>query len=606
MSAENTNQPPNGDLLNQLPLQFQMLINTAVDKAVERQAAIHRGEMKQMIDHFTGVNVNSDAQSSGASNNNRNLPAVTQSKSKQQPPSNPIPKPSVPPKKPVTRRAQAVATNLKRQNSTRAKSVPLPPKPSTATPKKARSGTSFKKQATTVKKQPNQMTLKDYPADFLDTKECIFTHIKLLWGMFEVRTPPPPANPELVRQFCSTFKDVSDFERHVDNANAAQLVAAANVQTLKDARWENQSIRRWGPNLEEGQESLFNSACRIAALNTFLQMAGAGGYDFMGFNHAYRDDVVLSIKTYDHFVHHLSSKKFCAEVKEPGKYAKKVEPKNISGNHSRLRTDRYKFAVNNKYPNRYLKMINDINANSDDEWDPLAKCFSIRTLSYRSHSGNIFFRRLDQVMRDSVHSRGNSPGKRTRRLPQQPIISTTKIVPIHLALDFYHQGWLRDKSISEQQSIPDVTQVAFLPDPTRSLLPENHPRHNPEERLNDSDFNQLYLKDLIKLYGLDVVTEAQAFNVDNEDDEAEPEEDIGDDKSDVEHEDEDDGHYEEGNWGDYYGSDEDGEFDDKDEEDKDDDDDDSRMQEDGGDDTNYGDRHLNDAEEDAINEEHGL
>jgi len=66
-------------------------------------------------------------------------------------------------------------------------------------------------------------------------QECLFTHIRLLWGIVEVSTPPPTANQEFVQQFCSHFKDISDFECHVDNSNSAQLIAKTDVQTMKDA-----------------------------------------------------------------------------------------------------------------------------------------------------------------------------------------------------------------------------------------------------------------------------------------------------------------------------------------------------------------------------------
>lgn len=173
-------------------------------------------------------------------------------------------------------------------------------------------------------------------------------------------TPPPPANPELVAQFCSHFKNLDNFQRHVDDSNAAQLVSLTDMQTMKDARagrikvgknfvhieeshilyihgyLAKLGIRCWGPNLEEGAESLFNSACRIAALNTFRQVGGAGGYDFMNFNHNYKDDMVRFIHAYNHYVHHVSSQKFIAEMKQPGKYKETVEMKNASRNRARV------------------------------------------------------------------------------------------------------------------------------------------------------------------------------------------------------------------------------------------------------------------------------
>ncbi|KAA1111270.1 hypothetical protein PGTUg99_002766 [Puccinia graminis f. sp. tritici] len=152
------------------------------------------------------------------------------------------------------------------------------------------------------------------------------------------------------------FKDINDFEIRINNSNAAALIAQADVQTLKDACAGNiwvgwnfihigemhllyihgylakLGIQCWGPDLEEGPESLFNSACRIAALKTFQQVAGAGSYDFMNFNHDYKDNMVRFIDAYNHYVHHVSSKKFQAKIKQPGKYKETVELKTTSRN----------------------------------------------------------------------------------------------------------------------------------------------------------------------------------------------------------------------------------------------------------------------------------
>jgi hypothetical protein len=187
--------------------------------------------------------------------------------------------------------------------------------------------------------------------------------------MVEVGTPPPPASPELVSQFCSHFQDLDSFQRHLDDSNAAELVSRADIETMKDA-WAGRikvgknfvhiaethilyvhgylaklGIQCWGPNLEEGPESLFNSACRISALNTFRQVAGAGGYDFMNFNQAYKDDMVILIRAYNHYVHHISFNKFSAELKQPGKYKETVEAKNTSRNRSRVSIKSYSYVA---------------------------------------------------------------------------------------------------------------------------------------------------------------------------------------------------------------------------------------------------------------------
>ncbi|KAA1066043.1 hypothetical protein PGT21_019177 [Puccinia graminis f. sp. tritici] len=624
----NTNQTTADESLNQIPPHLQMLLNVALD----RQAQIYQGTMKEMSDELKqlkmtrgGPQSEPGQQLSGQSKQKKSVRTAV-----------PIPRPSAPPRmatRAQTRRAEAIATNVRRENFRRAQSEPVSSTGHAITPKKVRARANLKNHSpSTTKKLPNQMMLDDYPDNFLDTKECLFTHIRLLWGMVEVSTPPPPANPELVRQFCSSFKDIDDFERRINDSNAAALIAQADVQTLKDARAGNirvgrnfihigevhllyihgylakLGIRCWGPDLEEGPESLFNSACRIAALNTFRQVAGAGGYDFMNFNHDYKDDMVRFIDAYNHYVHHVSSKKFQAEIKQPGKYKETVELKNTSRNRARLRDARYKFAVANDFPERYQKIIKEITANSDDEWDPNAKCFSIRTLPYRSHSANIFFRRIDQVMKDVASAAGRTSRMRVRKLPKDPVTSGFTKVPKNLPLDFYHRGWLSKLPISQQQSIPNLEQVAFLPDPTKSLLPKNHPRHDQIEDLKDRQFNKLYLTDIIRLYHLDA-----AEDDDDDDDEEEDDNDQENGAADMEAgevveggvidlEAESDGYLEEGDWGNYYQSDEDADYDGEEDEDGD-----KEMADNAdGSHLNYGGRGLTDAEENAIHAEQGV
>ncbi|KAH9444537.1 hypothetical protein Pst134EB_024798 [Puccinia striiformis f. sp. tritici] len=184
------------------------------------------------------------------------------------------------------------------------------------------------------KKAPHQMVTADFPPNFKDTKRCLFAHIRLLWGLVETRTVPPPANPEHIRSFCANFQTINEVQRYLEDSNSAALIANEDILTLKDARagvtqvgkgfihiddghisyihaqLAKLGIRCWGPNLDEGPESLFNAACRIAALTIFQQIAVAGGYNFLNFNHNYKDDMLTFIRTYNHYVHHVPAKKY--------------------------------------------------------------------------------------------------------------------------------------------------------------------------------------------------------------------------------------------------------------------------------------------------------
>ncbi|KNZ59351.1 hypothetical protein VP01_1751g4 [Puccinia sorghi] len=664
MSSNNTNnlqadQPETNGSITDVPAYFR----TMLDEALNQQAEKYERTIRDMADELNRFKMapsapqNQPIQSPARPAESPSLKNTKKAPGKQlagmQPikkkPANQsvsISKPSAPPKKtaaPQTQRAKAVATNLQQKNFCRAQSEPLQSVRLITTPQKNSPQGSLKKGSpSTAKKKPNQLMLEDYPVDFLDTKECLFTHIRLLWGIVEVSTPPPPANPTLVEQFCNHFGDIDTFERHVKNSNAAELVSQADVQTMKDARagrirvgnhfvhidethihyihgyLAKLGIQCWGPNLEEGPESLFNSAMRIAALNTFRQMAIANGYDFMNFNRKYINDMARFIYTYNHYVHHVSSIKFVAETKQPGKYKETVDLKNASKNRTRLRDARYKFAVANDYPERYKKIIKDPAANSDDEWDPKKNCFSIRTLPYRSCSASFFFRQLDDVMKNVNAATGKTSRMRVRRLPEKAILSRYSKAPKGLPLDFYNRGWLGKLPISQQQMIPDTTQVAFLPDPKRSLLAKNHPRYDKNEKLSDRQFNRLYLAQRISQYHLDDV---------EEDEESEGEEDNNENNHQeyveagevieggvIDLEAESDGYLEDGDWGNYYKSDEDPDYqedsqgNDEDNSSEDDDEgqedeEDVEMNQDDDEYVNYGGHHLDDAEEDAIHDE---
>ncbi|KAI9605350.1 hypothetical protein KEM48_002290 [Puccinia striiformis f. sp. tritici PST-130] len=366
-----------------------------------------------------------------------------------------------------------------------------------------------KGKASDTQRGPHQMFLEDYPEDFLSTKECVFAHIRLLWGMIETVSVPPAANPELFQQFCARFTDISQFNVFAEES------AASDISMLQDAKagaikvgkhlvhiddnavryihayLGKLGIRVWGPNLFEGPESIYNSACRMAAINTLQQVASSGAYNFMNFNRKYLTETGLFIRTYNHFVQHLLKKRFDAEVKNPGAYQAVLAFKHQT------------FASSKVFPRRYQDILKETNAHSDDEWDPEAKCWTIKTLGYRSTAGNIFIRRLDEVVQNSKAAGVSAASrKRIRRLPKEPVLSSFTKAPKSLALDFYSRRWLQKLQITEQLSHSDITKVAFLPDPTRSLWPTNNPAHDPLETMKDNQFSKKFLPDILERYNL--------------------------------------------------------------------------------------------------------
>ncbi|OAV86979.1 hypothetical protein PTTG_29634 [Puccinia triticina 1-1 BBBD Race 1] len=400
------------------------------------------------------------------------------------------------------------------------------------------------KSTSASKKKPNQMITDNFPDDFKATKECLFVHIQLLWGLLETASVPPVINAALVAKFCSRFSNVADFERFAQDSNSASILAESDVQTLRDA-WAGRikvgksfvhieesyiayihgylaklGICIWFPNLEEGPKSLYNSACCIAALNIFRQIAMSGAYDFMNFNRKYKDNMAIFIRAYNHYVHHVQLDKFSKENKEPGKQAETVMVKNAARKQSRLAEARYRFAVANNFPKRYKDIIQDVAANSNEKWNEAGKCFVVKTLPFCSKAANIFFQQLDSVMNEVAIATGKSSRSKPRRVSREPVLSIFPKVLRQLPLDFYLRRWLGNLPTPQQREIPDLTRVAFLLDPSKSLLPQNHPNYNAEEALSDSRFSRNKLAPALILYKLVDIPKDNKDEGDGEEEEA--------------------------------------------------------------------------------------
>ncbi len=62
--------------------------------------------------------------------------------------------------------------------------------------------------------------------------------------------------------------------------------------------------------------------------------------------------------------------------------------------------------MNNRFPKRWMEIIQNTGAHSDDEFDPVKKKRYIKTLAYRSNNAGKFFRRLDSAMNAAALTSG--------------------------------------------------------------------------------------------------------------------------------------------------------------------------------------------------------
>ncbi|PLW52509.1 hypothetical protein PCANC_10573 [Puccinia coronata f. sp. avenae] len=348
----------------------------------------------------------------------------------------------------------------------------------------------------------------------------------MLWGLLTQASVPPAPELQYLQEFYQRFSTNNQVEHAAKTTSSPALISSNEIQFFKDAtsgsvkygrqvihvgsnnvRYSQGLMGRlglqvWCPNLEEDSASLYNAARRIAAITTFQELVSSRAYDYMNVNPVLAMDSVLVIQAYNHYVHYVLLTKYKKEQKQEGKVAEEAENKKFSKGRER----------------RYKDIIEPIGAHSDNELDPKRGFYKIKTLPYRSKNASKFFCALDIMMKKSAKQDASSNGKRRiRKLPKQPVLSSYTTAPTKLPIDFYDPKWYQNLTPAQQQTIPNIEVVAFLPDASESLKPK-HLRH-PDEKLTTSSFTRKYWDILVEPYGL---LEAESSACNNEsDDEAE-------------------------------------------------------------------------------------
>ncbi|MBW0496427.1 hypothetical protein O181_036142 [Austropuccinia psidii MF-1] len=162
-----------------------------------------------------------------------------------------------------------------------------------------------------------------------------------------------------------------------------------------------------------------------------------------------------------------------------------------------LRDARLDFAILQKFPQRYHKIIVENAVHSDDEADEQKpEIYVIHTLRYRSRKENIFFWKLDQAMAKYQSNMGLTSQMRVCVLLKTLIQSENCKPPKGLPADFYSLKWFKGLMNMEKRMKVDIKNVAFLPNPEEAL----NPKKNPDESLSDKAFNKKYRDEVSKSY----------------------------------------------------------------------------------------------------------
>ncbi|KAH9467019.1 hypothetical protein Pst134EB_002052 [Puccinia striiformis f. sp. tritici] len=406
--------------------------------------------------------------------------------------------------KPVGRR-----TNKSSKQPQSAKVAGNPSVPVKTPDKKKNTGSASTPQSETSRGgNPNRMMMEDVPESFLKTRDCIYTHIRILWDMMEEKAIPKIPDMNTLKEFQQRFANADQIAAAAENSASPVLITEGEVTTLRDLKMgqiivskkiihvedfffkytkavlARLGIRKWAPDLEDSPDSLYNEACRVAAIKSFRQIAVNGAYKFANCNLQFLNDFDLLIRTYNHY----------------------------------LRKARVSFAKNHNLPKRYKRVVADLSAHSDDEYNDQHSCYIIKTVAFRSANANKFFRRLDEEMKKEFE--GPRDQRRIRRVPDVPQPSIFKALPKQLPLDFFDPTWFNNSMASRKRKAADVMSAAFLPDADKSLLGSVQDI----ESMTDEDFNEKYLLRYQKLYDIThafYISEDEEEDIDNDDGESE-------------------------------------------------------------------------------------
>ncbi|KAA1110944.1 hypothetical protein PGT21_034682 [Puccinia graminis f. sp. tritici] len=364
-----------------------------------------------------------------------------------------------------------------------------PTKSSQPSPRRTPSGSQRKRVATpktsSPKTHPCQMVSRDMPESFAPTRDALYVHIKIIWNLLEQKTIPGPPHPDTLRELTASFSNADEITQRADDASGAALIPVRDVVTLKGLQLGQKKvgkglvnleeffvsytqavlarlgIRVWAPDLEDFPDSLYNKACRQAALKSFCQAAVGGAYAYMNINKKYATDLALLIPAYNHFVQFLQTTRYNREKNQTGKFRMDEERRVISKAREQLRDTRLKFALNQNLPKRYQRIISDVNCHSNDEYSPKKAVYIVKTLKFWSENATKFFRHLDI----------GRVGRPT---------------------------WFKDLLPQQRMEIANTREVAFLPDASQSLMG----KHLPSEKLSDKKFIQEFFDRLSQPYDL--------------------------------------------------------------------------------------------------------
>ncbi|KAJ2911517.1 hypothetical protein MD484_g8895, partial [Candolleomyces efflorescens] len=371
-----------------------------------------------------------------------------------------------------------------------------------------------------------QLKNVDVPSDVSGVKKALILHVRMLWKMLSPSDLPQDPSLEAIERFSTTFKtsNALDLQRrsssmliNINHVRGMAFLARSTaskskivnmVSTLEenyleyiDAYIARFGMDEWCPDLRQSPNSLWNSACRIIALDTFKQGLVTHAYAALKPNQVYVHNMEVLTRLYDHIVHFYFQQRYTRNAHNPGSVQAVDETNPTYRNRLRLAKARQKFLELNGYPQRYLSLAN-AKATSDDEKDPDGTIvngrpvFFIKTRPERSVEATRFFRILDAKReREARLDPSRRWKERIRQEPEVPVETQFLSIPLGMPIDYFDPGFFNELQPKLQAKATNLS-LALLPNIEDSLTGCS------DEILSDEDFTAKYSADVFPKYNV--------------------------------------------------------------------------------------------------------
>ncbi|KAJ7111312.1 hypothetical protein C8R44DRAFT_883129 [Mycena epipterygia] len=347
--------------------------------------------------------------------------------------------------------------------------------PPSASSSKGKNGT---KQGTPRKLAEHQMLEGDIDIQAQSFKTTFQTHIRFLTGSLDSTSTPPSATPAVVEQFGLRFEGLTVTELRRTGQIGSPLIDPSKVKvgiSVEDSiRSKNQIVRAffqleesallhvkaylaklgitvWAVDFRQSPWSMYNTAMRMCAIDTFRYLLTGTYYDFLHPDTRYIKDSGLMWKL---------------EIRAEGSNRLNAERNKASQARGRLYGTRHAYLTDTKAPKR-LQLLFAPKATSDDESTPLGPQALAR--EERSEAADRVIRKVDRLIIEDLRADGKTRATNNRERRRAPPFGQRNSgnfqeVPKEMPIQYYKPDWFNERPPQARAKLAAKLIVVFAPD----------------------------------------------------------------------------------------------------------------------------------------------